>query len=268
MVENLHHVDPTDIVKLDVLVVALCLDGEASLSINGQVFNIKANDLLICPPNILLENATSSGDLDFRCMSFSRDYFRQMSMAGSGNPWDVMKFLENSPVLQLEPEEVKVFCQYYDLICSKLQGTPRRHQKELIHALLQAFHYEFRDLLERFNDWKPQAYSAGERVFREFLDLLSTSFPKPRSVSAYADKLCITPKYLSTVAKQVGGESASALINRYVIQDIEYMLKQPDKSIKEICNELDFPNLSFFGKYVRRHLGISPKAYREKHLQK
>ena len=63
--------------------------------------------------------------------------------------------------------------------------------------------------------------------------------------------------------KDCSGYTASDLINRYVVKDIDYLLKKRDKSVKEICNELEFPNLSFFGRYVKKHLGLSPKQYRE-----
>lgn len=80
----------------------------------------------------------------------------------------------------------------------------------------------------------------------------------------YADKLHVTPKYLSSVCKSAGGKTASQFIDLAVLKDIEYLMKHSSKSIKEIAAELDFPNISFFGKYVKKHLGLSPKAYREK----
>ena len=188
------------------------------------------------------------------------------ALGDSGNSWDAIMFLEKSPVLPLTDEEVTIFCQYYDLIRSKATGTPRSHQKQLISSLLQAFLYEFRDLLERFVKVNPSKYSAAERMFREFLDLLSSTYPKQRSVAYYASKLYITPKYLSSICKETSGRTATEIINRYVVKDIQYMLKQADKSIKDIRNELEFPNLSFFGRYVRKHLGTSPKQWREQNM--
>ena len=87
-------------------------------------------------------------------------------------------------------------------------------------------------------------------------------------VAVYADKLHVTPKYLSAVCKDISGETASDIINQYVIKDVLYLLKKSEKSIKEIVNELDFPNLSFFGKYVKRYTGSSPKQYRKQLAEK
>lgn len=73
----------------------------------------------------------------------------------------------------------------------------------------------------------------------------------------------VTPKYLSSISKETCGKIASEVITYYVKRDIEYLLKCPNKSIKEIVNELNFASLSFFGKYVKRNFGVSPKEFRE-----
>ena len=93
---------------------------------------------------------------------------------------------------------------------------------------------------------------------------MSSSYPKERMIGFYANQLYVTPKYLSAVCKEVSGQTASELITQYMVKDILYLLyKFLRRKIKEIANELNFPNLSFFGKYVKQHLGMSPKQYRE-----
>lgn len=263
-IDHLQDVPQEYPVQLDSFLVIVCLRGFSRIDIDGRTFEVSANQMLICHPNIVLENGMASPDLQFRCICLSRDYLQQLPIVGDANVWDVVLFLEKSPVLPLSGEDIQGFCQYYDLLRSKLTGTPRRHQKEILDALLLAFLYEFRDVLEQFIDIKPQAYTAANSVFRRFLELLTSTYPKPRSVAWYADKLCLTPKYLSTVCKEASGETAGELINRYVVKDVDILLKKRGKSIKEICNELEFPNLSFFGRYVKKHLGLSPKQYREK----
>ena len=265
-VDSLPQVADIEPVKVDAFLMVVCLRGQAVVNINGQSFECRPNDALICHPNIILEKSMASWDLDFRCICLSKSYIQQLSMLGNGRTWDIMMFIEKSPVLPLTAEEVKSFCQYYDLIRGKLSGGRKPYQEKVVDALLQAFLYEVGGVMERFVKVEPQAYTAGNNVFRNFLDLLSSTYPKPRAVSWYADRLCLTPKYLSTVCKEVSGETASDLINRYVVKDVDFLLKQRGKSVKEICNELEFPNLSFFGRYVKKHLGASPKQYRAQML--
>lgn len=252
----------TEAVRMEIVLSVLCLKGQVKIELDDHTHVIQENDLLICHPNIIIGRSKASPDFQFRCIAMSPQYVRRTSVIAN-NAWDVIKFLEKSPVIHLQLEEVTLFCQYYDLIHSKLAGTPYRHQKEVVDSLLQAFLYEFHDTMERFLQIDPPTYSSYERLFKEFLDLLTSSYPKGRMVASYAEKLCVTPKYLSAVCKEISGNTASGIINKYVIKDVLYLLKKSDKSIKEIANELDFPNLSFFGKYVKRYTGLSPKQYRE-----
>ena len=104
--------------------------------------------------------------------------------------------------------------------------------------------------------------SQGDILFKRFIELLSDSEPKERSVSYYAEQLCITPKYLSTTIKKVSGKTAFEWINEYVMEDVKRQLSFSGKSIKEIADYLKFPNISFFGKYVKTHLGVSPTEFR------
>ena len=102
-----------------------------------------------------------------------------------------------------------------------------------------------------------------EVLFKRFIELIHTTRIKPRNVSWYAEQLCVTPKYLSTVSKRVSGKTAFDWINEYVLIDIRYRLKNTNKTIKEIADILEFPNISFFGKYCRAHFGMSPTEFRK-----
>ena len=268
LIESLLDVERGDAARLEHFVFILCLRGHAAISIDGRSYNLYPDNVLICHPNIVLGESMSSMDFEFRGVVLSKDYLQRLPLVSTDNMWDVMMFFEKAPVLSLTPDEVKDFCRYYDLIRPRLADTHLRYREELLSALLTALLYELSNIISRFADFRPQPYSAGSNVFRNFLSLLFSSYPKSRSVAYYADKLCLTPKYLSTVCKEVSGETASELINRYVVKDIDFLLKQRGRSVKEICNELEFPNLSFFGRYVKKHLGLSPKQYREKVLGK
>ena len=135
LIEDLQNLSSYGAVRTGIVVITLCLKGKASLYLNGDSYAMYPNDLLICHPNIIVEKSMVSVDVDFRCICLSPEYVHQLTVIGN-NSWDVMKFLENTPILSLKAEEVQLFCQYYDLIRSKLTGTPCRHQKEVIDALL------------------------------------------------------------------------------------------------------------------------------------
>ena len=109
--------------------------------------------------------------------------------------------------------------------------------------------------------------SASEFLCARFMDLLFLHCERERSVSFYASQLCVTAKYLSIKVKEVSGKSPTEWIREETIKIIEHMLCHTQHTIKEISNQLNFPNTSFFGKYFKAQKGMSPKLYRQTYIQ-
>ncbi len=248
--------------QVDFFVLVVCLKGHGSININGDNYEIAPHKMLICPPNIVIEKSTATLDFESRGIALSKKFVEQLASVSYGGGWDLFLFLSKNPVILLQDDEMDLFMQYYELLQSKISRPECRHQDLVMESLFRAFIIELLDLFERFVKVEPPSYTSAEMLFRKFLDILSSTYPRPRSVDAYADRLCVTPKYLSAVCKKTCGKTASELINQSIVSDIRRLLQNRGLSIKEVANELDFPNLSFFGKYVKRMLGMSPKAYR------
>lgn len=249
-------------IKAEWFIAILCTSGRAMININNEQQTLNKDNLLICHPQTIIESGMVN--LGFNCCGFclSPEYMKQM-LAITASHWSSKAFLDENPILSLKPDECELFLQYYNLLKSKLIAEPHPNKKKLIDALLVAFMYEFHDALKKHIAISPPKYNSAETLFNSFIDLLNDSYPKERSVAFYANKLFVTPKYLSAICKDICGENASDIITRYMKIDLEMLLKNPNKTIKEICNELNFGSLSFFGKYVKRLFGVSPKEYRE-----
>ena len=99
------------------------------------------------------------------------------------------------------------------------------------------------------------------KLSKDFFSLLKEYSREQRQVGFYADKLCITPKYLTFLLKQSTGKSANEWITNAVISDAKHLLKNSGNSIKEVSYTLNFANQSFFGKYFKKMVGISPKDF-------
>lgn len=160
-----------------------------------------------------------------------------------------------------------MFRLYGEALRAKLTGGRTPYYREIVVSLVKAALYE---LLGNVDESKQspcggKLVTQREVLFKHFVELLSNCQVKPRSVAWYADCLCVTPKYLSTVCKQVSGRTALSWINEYVLTDIRHWLKNSSKTIKEVADLLRFPNLSFFGKYCRQHFGMSPSEFRQQH---
>lgn len=251
-------------VSTDALILSLCLNGNLTVAINDRECTIGPGDLMVCMPGTTIDRRQVPGGIEGRCICLSMGCMRRLSQINMGDAWNAIVALHSSPVLRLRPDEVQVFCTYYDLMLSRLNSSGHRYHEKLVESLLMAFLYDFHGLLERFFTPSCKPRRSADKVFSDFVSLLSSASPKPRDVAYYADRLCLTPKYLSAVCKQVSGITASQFIAQFVVKDIRRLLEETDKSIKEICNELAFPNPSFFGTYVRKHLGLSPRQYRDR----
>ncbi|MBR4681089.1 MAG: AraC family transcriptional regulator, partial [Fibrobacter sp.] len=101
-------------------------------------------------------------------------------------------------------------------------------------------------------------------LFNAFLQKVEEEHRENHSVKHYADELFVTPKYLSTVVEEMSGKSAKQWINEYIALDAKVLLQSTQKDIQEISNDLNFIDVSFFGKFFKRMTGMTPKAFREK----
>ena len=103
-----------------------------------------------------------------------------------------------------------------------------------------------------------------DKIFQNFMITLYRYYRQERDVTFYADKQCLSARYFSSVIKEKSGSSALQWIIQNVITEAKYLLDNTDLSIKEITTKLNFPTQSFYGKYFKQYVGISPKEYRNK----
>ena len=99
-------------------------------------------------------------------------------------------------------------------------------------------------------------------IFEELVHLIEEHYTRERSVAFYADKLCLTPKYLTVLVKSLCGKTVQQLIFRAIIRRSIFLMKNTNKTIQQIAYELSFPNASAFGTFFKKHTGLSPKHYR------
>ena len=153
---------------------------------------------------------------------------------------------------------------YYALIASKLRPSSHSHH-EIVPTLIRAFLLDLCQILEDLQDVREEVkLSQGKILFNRFLRLISSSDVKRRPISHYASQLAITPKYLTMLCLKYSDRTASDWIIQYTTEDIRFYLKNSNLSIKEISAKLGFANMSHFGSYVRKHLGVSPSDFRHR----
>ena len=257
---------PVKQVQSDAHIIVVCLEGKGCLTVEGKNYDVRKNDVVFCHPHQFIENVMMSYDFKFRGLLMSSRYFQSIFYL-PGKIWKAGLDIRKMPVIHLEEKDVEGFIVNYEMLEYKLSRTDLPHHKQSIKLLLQSLIYEMYDVLApklQLSENIDYGYSSGEILFGRFANMLSAELPHRHPVGYYADKLCITPKYLSSICKKQTGKTASDIIDEMTVNYIKQMLTSSEKSIKEIAADAGFDNLSFFGKYVKRELGMSPRDYRLK----
>ncbi|MGN1263705.1 MAG: helix-turn-helix domain-containing protein [Prevotella sp.] len=254
----------TESVVCDMFFFLGCKQGQARITSINNTYIINQNEILFIKPTAKVFCAESSDNFIGYGFAFSGKLangiiYRHKSIQRLGFE------LNRHPIIRLDGNDTELMELYGDMIRVKMKRPDRMFMKDTIHRLicnvlldLLACHKEKGDNVPE----DKQALNSADRIFEKFANILLEDKGINRKVNYYADSLCITPKYLSYVCRTVCGKTALTLINEAMVENIKYYLEYTDLSIKEIVNKLDFPNLSFFGHYVKTHLGKSPSAYR------
>lgn len=115
-----------------------------------------------------------------------------------------------------------------------------------------------------FSSRQQNGCNRGEELFHKFINCIHAHYLDQKEVSFYANELCISPRYLSTITRQVTGESAKTIIDRHIILETKVLLRTTEMTVQEITNHLNFPSQSYLGRYFKKHTGESPIEYRMK----
>ena len=166
------------------------------------------------------------------------------------------------PVEHIEGESEKNIASdiLYKAVRNILKDKSNPFRLQVVQHIIMALFYSSEKVRElETND---VARSNADVITKEFLKYVKENFRRERQLQFYADLLCITPRYLSRVVKECTGASAAEWIERAVVLEARALLKSTNMTVQQISDELNFPSQTFFGKYFKRRVGMSPKEYR------
>ncbi|MCC8143064.1 MAG: helix-turn-helix domain-containing protein [Tannerellaceae bacterium] len=164
-------------------------------------------------------------------------------------------------VLPLHAAEMDIALSLIDTILKILDV--HINNEPAVYDLIRAI-IRFADGIRRsVNEREEHTHSHEQEIFNSFLKLVNMHASKERGISFYADNLCITRNYLSVIVSRVSGVTAKRWIERAVIMEAKVLLKFSTLTILEIADKLHFPNDSFFNKYFKRIVGVTPMHYRK-----
>lgn len=239
------------------------LQGHIDMEINGRTYKLEAGEF----------SCLFKGDY-FKLNDASRDVKLFMLLSGSGehmfklsNTMMLLSFrdkLEQSRCYGMQPATAKAITMLYGLMCETLEDNNLLYKEIIMQEYLHILFYYLSSDLMRGEKLSPTSVpSRREELLMQFTRLVSENFKVQRKVKYYADKMCLTPKYLSTIVYETGGKYARDIIAEFVIIEAKRLLVNTTMTVQEIGDALHFSCQSFFGKYFREHTGMTPQEYRQ-----
>ena len=252
---------PSEPRKMNFILIGLCTKGQISYRMDTEELVVHAGEMLVASERHVIDGYKRSDDMEGLCIMMSVDFFHEI-IKSVHDVSSLFVYARMQPVMKLEAKEIKTFMEYFQAIKQKISDNHNHFRKDLIRTLMLAMFYDVGNVIYRVKNFD-ESLLRSEKVFTTFLKMVEENCKRERRVSWYAQQLNITPKYLSTAVKRISGRTAVEWIENYVTMELRVLLKNSTKSIKEITEELNFPNQSFLGKYFKEHVGLTPTAYRK-----
>ena len=251
---------PTEPRRMNFILIGLCTQGEVMYELDTRKQVIRPGDILIVSDRHVVDSYQCSDDMRGLCIMMSVQFFREI-IQNVSDISSLFLFSRLHPVMRLEAKEIETFKDYFQVIKQKIGDESNHFRKDLVKTLLLAMFYDLSNIIYRVKQDDRQR-SRAEVIFIQFIGLVERNFRTERRVGWYAKQLGITPKHLSETIKAVSRRTPNEWIDDYLILELRVQLKNSTKNIKDIAADFKFPNQSFFGKFFKEHVGMSPLQYR------
>lgn len=162
---------------------------------------------------------------------------------------------------RLSPEQLKQLESIHTLLYNTIHGN--QYSPQVVLGLAAAFLWQADHYWCMYEDQSRSSQTREQRLFTDFVQLVSQHAAREHNIDFYAQRLFLSPRYMSTLVKQVSGKSAKQWIDDAITTRIKVELRHTDKSAAQIAYEMNFPNPSFFSKYFKRMTGMTTQQYRK-----
>ncbi len=250
--------------------VVLCDAGEMKVSVNDREITLKGNDMLFVNAFMFMHLIDVSND-------FHGYYMEAKAALMFPIVKDIMDvnsqlYFRENPLIHLDDERYAEMADSARSLSSRvsyaqmvgMSASKMRLAHEFMMVEFRAFVLRMLDVCLDHAHPSTKYNDRSDAFVYQFIVEVYNHYREHREVMYYADCMCVSPSYLSTVVKQKTGKPALQWIIDLVVNEAKQELKYGNKSIKEISAELSFSTQSFFGKYFKKYVGISPKEYRER----
>ncbi len=246
-------------------VILFCSEGSAEVTVDLFRGTIQCNTLIFLLPGTTFRLDDRTADFRMAYCAFSHDLF--LEIAGRFDPV-FFRLLGEHPFFVPSEQIAEGARFWFQIVGYTYRDRENRFRDIIIRNRLQNLFLETYDKMQRFSErfQERRTFEPSTRqneLLHRFAALVKKYCTREREVSFYADKLCISTRYLSAIVRNTTQEAVKTLIDRAVVLEIKHLLQSTDLSILEIAYRLHFPDQSYLGRYFKKHTGQSPSAFRK-----
>ena len=238
-------------------------NGTLPLSVNYQTQTVNRGHLIFLTPRTVVawENMSSDGHL--LGLALAPDFFDSLpTNPHVYNQWAAYQSEYAFPILALEEHSWKMMLQTVRLFPGI--ETARLHQNGMYRYLTNFLLLQMAEALHEKGTLKSAKIAHTVELYQKFRRLLAVHYKREHNIAFYADKMCISPTYLSRIVRQVTHNTVNAHVARMLLTEARYLLDCTDWTVKQIAEELHFADQASFGKFFKEQMKLSPTAYRQK----
>ncbi len=250
--------------KLTFTAAILCYKGSIRTTVNRHEYVVGCNDTLIVQSGSIVESLSGSDDLKIIAMAFEDKGNESLFNSSTMNANSYIMHRSVPMLLHLEDDEMQMQKRLYKEIRQFYSKVDVTYRSEVVKGYLYVSVATFLSKLGGISMQEKVLYegSRENELYLQFMDDLQVFGSKERTVSFYADRCCVSPKYFSKMIHLASGKTPIQLIKERVIVEAKVLLNSTDMSIQEIAEALNFPNDSFFCRYFKQEVKMSPMKYR------
>ncbi|MDH6304799.1 AraC family transcriptional activator of pobA [Parabacteroides sp. PF5-5] len=256
--------DRTEPVRINALFMILILKGTVEISLDYIPYTLTENSFATIMPTHVFQVGSVSESFKAKILLIDKSFLEEINTAKRSPSMTNYMLLRKNPIIAFEPEETEHVNKSFLILQQKIRLRTHSFHKEVLQNAFVAFLLELANIMVgKKENIRPPVLSRKEELLNDFLQLLSTHAREQHIVTFYAEKLFITPQYLSLILKELTGKSANKWINEALIIEAKVLLKAPQATVQQVADMLNFSDQSTFGKFFKKHMGISPMEYRK-----
>lgn len=243
----------------DGLLLGFMINGSMKAQIHFMEYELNAGDIAVLQPQLMIETKSLSEDAEIVTIGLSLDFITAFPI--------LREFVMNhkvrwQPVIRLQPEELSLQKELIALIQNFYHKTPSPQKAEMLRHLIITLMCLISEAYSGLRNQNSLTKNRTHEIIDDFYALISKYASQQRNVKFYAEKLHLTPQYLSTFLKQKTGKSVLQWIDHTMILHAKTLLKSTNLSVKQIGHELNFEDSSVFCRFFKRITGVSPRSFR------